>query len=110
MQKLTNRAVVPVKELSPIIQSTRFGLLTCAAVFALSGCAALEGVNVGVGVPIGGIANAGVNTTLGKEKKKAPTGAQGRQPSAEQSSSDDSQDIDEAEEKAKDVTLDPGQG
>lgn len=34
----------------------------------LSGCAAMEGVNVGASVPIGGIVNVGANKTIGQNK------------------------------------------
>ena len=44
----------------------RLLILSIVLAGALSGCAAMEGVNVGASIPIGGIAGVGVNKTIGQ--------------------------------------------
>ncbi len=49
----------------------RVGLLA-VSLFWLGGCSAMQGVNVGASVPIGGLVNVGANTTIGDGKKTTP--------------------------------------
>lgn len=39
----------------------------------LAGCSAMEGVNVGVNVPIGGVVNVGANKTIGEQPSSGST-------------------------------------
>ncbi len=41
---------------------------------ALAGCSNLQGVNVGASIPIGGVIDVGVNTTVGDGTPSAPRG------------------------------------
>ena len=42
-------------------------MLPIAVLSMLAGCSAMEGVNVGVNVPIGGVVNVGANKTIGEQ-------------------------------------------
>ncbi len=48
-------------------------LLPFAAACLLAGCSAMEGVNVGVNVPIGGVVNVGANKTIGEQPSSGTT-------------------------------------
>lgn len=43
------------------------------AVAAFAGCTAMEGVNVGANIPIGGIVSVGANKTIGDARSPAPS-------------------------------------
>jgi hypothetical protein len=51
------------------------------------GCAAMEGVNVGANIPLGGIINVGASKTIGESPAPAPT--QKKPPEKSEESSDD---------------------
>ena len=57
-----------------MLQTMSYVLKSGAAVLfsaVLAGCAAMEGTNVGVNIPIGGVVNVGANKTIG-ERPAAP--------------------------------------
>ena len=48
-------------------------VVCCAVATLLGGCAAMEGVNVGVNVPIGGVVNVGANKRIGENQSSTPS-------------------------------------
>lgn len=48
-------------------------LLPMLLVISSLGCAALEGINVGANIPIGGVVNVGASKTIGESQAPAPT-------------------------------------
>ena len=46
-------------------------ILSILLVGSVAGCAAMEGVNVGANIPIGGIVNVGANKTVGEGQAPA---------------------------------------
>ena len=46
-------------------------ILPILLVASVAGCAAMEGVNVGANIPIGGVINVGANKTLGEGQASA---------------------------------------
>ncbi len=88
----------PLTHIPPLYSRAPAGLaraLLCPAVLALllSGCEAMQGVNVGASVPIGGVVKVGANKTIGDGNKQT----QPANKSAEKSSGNE-----EDEESAQD--------
>ena len=63
------------------------------SVVMLGGCSAMQGVNVGASIPIGGIGGVGVNKTIGSGKD--PATPRGRQDQPETSPSEEEEDSEE---------------
>ena len=58
-------------------------LLPILLVAFVAGCAAMEGVNVGANVPIGGVINVGANKTIGEGQAPAQSQKKPREKSDE---------------------------
>ena len=65
-------------------------LLPMLLVTSSLGCAALEGINVGANIPIGGVVNVGASKTIGESQAPAP--AQKKPPKKPSESSTESSD------------------
>ena len=53
--------------------SMRRNALTIILATSLGACAAMEGVNLGANIPIGGVINVGANKTIGEQPAPAPS-------------------------------------
>ncbi len=58
-------------------------ILPILLVASVAGCAAMEGVNVGANIPIGGIINVGANKTIGEGQAPAQSQKKPREKSDE---------------------------
>ncbi len=58
-------------------------ILPILLVASVAGCAAMEGVNVGANIPIGGVINVGANKTIGEGQAPAQSRKKPREKSDE---------------------------
>ena len=79
-------------------RTAKLSAIIVAAMLGMGGCTAMEGVNVGASVPIGGIVNVSANKRLGDSNNTSS-----QKPSSQQSSSevDAEEDGDEAKEEGE---------
>ena len=73
------------KDVSAKCTSRYRWILPVLLVASTAACAALEGVNVGANIPIGGIVNVGASKTIGENQAPAPTQKKPREKSDESS-------------------------
>lgn len=69
--------------------SLRLLILPIVLVVSVAGCAAMEGVNVGANIPIGGIINVGASKTIGESKAPSRTQKKPSETSDEKTSEED---------------------
>jgi hypothetical protein len=69
--------------------SLRLLILPIVLVVSVAGCAAMEGVNVGANIPIGGIINVGASKTIGESQAPSQTQKKPSETSDEKTSEED---------------------
>lgn len=79
------------------------GVLVAVLALGGGGCSAMEGVNVGASVPIGGIGSVGASTTVGRKSAPSQSGAPQPAGDASQDSDSDSDSAPEEEDDGSDV-------